>query len=168
MDHKRHLQFAAQGLLILDAGLGTSGRTLRPYNITLADNLFVVPEGGTLSRGTESETYNWVGNMVTLSSALPQHHGIKVVEPELRRDDDGVWRPSLLSPVRNSAQGVFPAVKTDIDGQKRSGGFDVGCDEFSHDPVVNRPLTAGDVGPHWLDRSSSTDQVLMSKRRSNP
>lgn len=47
----------------LDAGLGRSGRTLRPQNITIATNVFVVGKGGTLLKGTEGEGWKWAGNV---------------------------------------------------------------------------------------------------------
>jgi poly(beta-D-mannuronate) lyase len=54
------------------------------------------------------------------------------------------------SPVRSAAEGEFPAVKIDIDGQPRKGRFDAGCDQLSNEPVTSHPLTAGDVGPEWM------------------
>lgn len=35
----------------------------------------------------------------------------------------------------------------DIDGQARDGSPDVGADEVSRKPILNRPLTEADVGP---------------------
>ena len=35
----------------------------------------------------------------------------------------------------------------DIDGQARDGSPDVGADEVSRKPILNRPLTKADVGP---------------------
>ena len=35
----------------------------------------------------------------------------------------------------------------DIDGQARDGSPDVGADEVSRKPILNRTLTKADVGP---------------------
>jgi len=55
-------------------------------------------------------------------------------------------------PAAGAAEGDFASVKTDIDGQPRSGKFDAGCDQRSAAPIASRPLTAADVGPAWLQR----------------
>jgi len=135
----------------LDAGFGSSSRTLRPENITIANNLFSLPDRELLLKGTEGEGFRWLGNLAS-ASATPEHKGIRRAAVRLERASDGLWRPMADSPVRGSAEGMFPAVKTDIDGQAREGRLDVGCDQISEGAVTNRPLTAADVGPSWLDR----------------
>ena len=61
----------------------------------------------------------------------------------------GVLCGIATSGVRGAAQGRFREIKTDIDGQPRKGRLDVGCDQISQAPILNRPLTAADVGPLW-------------------
>ena len=51
-------------LFELDAGIGTSGRTLRPENITLANNL-LSPSDGPLLKGTEGAGFKWMGNFAS-------------------------------------------------------------------------------------------------------
>jgi poly(beta-D-mannuronate) lyase len=139
----------------VSAGMGTSQRTLYPENITIANNLFSVPENGTLLKGKESESFKWLGNVatVTKSDVSTNHSGIKILDPKLTRAADGLLRPAVSSPLRGVAQGEFSGIKYDIDGQPRTGRIDVGCDQVSDAPVTNRPLRAKDVGPAWLDRS---------------
>jgi poly(beta-D-mannuronate) lyase len=136
--------------LELDAGINSSGRLMRPAEITIANNLFVVPPQGTLLKGTEGEYWRWMGNLV--SGATPEHAGLKVADPKLARGTDGLLRPAADSPARGAAEGIFPNVKTDIDGQPRTGKLDVGCDQISDAPIANHPLTAAEVGPAWLKR----------------
>ena len=87
---------------------------------------------------------------------LEKPEGITVVDPKMAKGTDGLWRPGADSPVRGAAQGAaqneFPAVKTDVDGQPRTGKYDAGCDQISEAPVQNRPLVASDVGPSWWRR----------------
>ena len=132
--------------LHLDAGFGSSRRTLRPENITVANNVFVVPENGVLLKGTEGEGFKWVGNVAS-GPARADLKGIRVVDPKLERAKDGLWRPAADSPVRGAAEGDYPAAKTDIDGQARKGKWDAGSDQASEERVTNRPLSAADVGP---------------------
>jgi poly(beta-D-mannuronate) lyase len=132
----------------LDAGFGTSRRTLRPEHVTIANNVFSVPEGGALLEGVEGEAFVWAGNIAWGATAGPAHPGIRRADPRLDRSGDGLLRPAPSSPVRDAA-GAVEAVKTDIDGQPRGGKSDAGCDELADGPVTNRPLSAADVGTSW-------------------
>ena len=137
--------------LDLAAGLGGAGRTLKPEGITVANNLFVVGDGGTLLKGEEGENWTWVGNIA--SKAKTAHPGFHMADAKLERGKGELLRPAANSPARGSAAGAFPQVRIDIDGQPRVGKIDAGCDQASKAPVVSRPLTPADVGPGWLRRS---------------
>jgi len=137
--------------LELDAGFGSSKRSLRPENITIANNICSPGEGGTLLKGTEGEGFKWLGN---LSTAPVEHAGIKVADPKLEKSKDGLLRPAADGPAHAAAEGEFPDVKTDIDGQPRPARADIGCDQASDAPITHRPLTAADVGPSWMDRKT--------------
>jgi len=142
----------------VSAGMGTSQRTLYPENITIANNLFSVPENGTLLKGKESESFKWLGNVATIAKpdVSTNHFGINILDPKLTRAGDELLRPAASSPVRGVAQGKFPGIKYDIDGQPRTSRIDVGCDQVSDGPITNRPLRAIDVGPAWLERGSGS------------
>lgn len=132
----------------LDAGFGSSRRTLRPEDITIANNVFSVSEGSLL-RGTEGgRGYKWMGN-ISSAQAATEHRGLRIADPKLMQTKDGLWRPAPGSPARGLAEGNFPNIKTDIDGQPRVGRVDTGCDQVSDAPITRRPLTARDVGPSW-------------------
>jgi poly(beta-D-mannuronate) lyase len=140
--------------LDLAAGLGRSGRTLLPENITVANNLFVVPENGALLEGKEGEGWKWLGNLV--SGRAAGRAGMKSVELKMVRGDDGVQRPGPESAnAIRRAEGSFDRVTTDIDGQPRTTPLDVGADQLSTAPVRGRPLRAMDVGPSWIALTSS-------------
>ena len=47
-------------------------------------------------------------------------------------------------------EAAVPGADTDIDGQPRHDLADVGCDEWSAEPVGRRPLRPEDVGPEWM------------------
>jgi poly(beta-D-mannuronate) lyase len=136
----------------LDAGMGSSRRVLRPEDITVANNVFSLPDDGVLLKGTEGERFTWMGNIASPAPSASEHAGIRRVDPRLKRAADGLRRPTADSPARGGAEGVFAAVKADIDGQARAGRLDSGCDQISDDPVTNRPLSASDVGTSWMVR----------------
>jgi poly(beta-D-mannuronate) lyase len=144
----------------VSAGMGTSGRTLYPENITIVNNMFSVPENGTLLKGKEGKGFKWIGNIATISKPDVQmnHSCIKIEDAKLSRAADGLWRPDANSPARGAAQGEFSEIKSDIDGQPRAGRIDVGCDQVSDVPITNRPLKAPDVGPAWLERGSANQR----------
>jgi poly(beta-D-mannuronate) lyase len=140
----------------LDAGMGSSRRTLRPENITIANNVFSGFDRGILLKGTEGSGFRWAGNIASTSTPGPGHAGVRPVDLGLERSGDGLWRPKPGSPVRGAAEGEFLAVTADIDGQARGARRDSGCDQVSDGPVTNRPLTAADVGPSWAARGTGS------------
>jgi len=107
--------------LVLDAGFGSSGRTLRPENITIATNLFSL-SNGPLTTGTEGgRGYRWLANVTGPGSAT-ERTGLRVADLKLERGKDGLWHPAKESPV------PMPPGQT-----------------------PRRPLVATDVGPGWMD-----------------
>ena len=72
--------------LELDAGIGTSRRTLRPENIAVASNMFLLGTNGVLFKGRENETFKWRGNQVAGGSAVPRD-GLEVVDADAMRQN---------------------------------------------------------------------------------
>jgi hypothetical protein len=140
-------------MMTFDDGLGSSGRTLLPENVTVANNLFR-SSGATVFEGNEGADWIWEGNLAFGGSLGPKagDAGITVVDPQLEMDADGIWRLGDMSPARNAAIGNYSQlVMDDMDGQPRIGLYDIGADQYSDATIVRKPLQAGDVGPNWLD-----------------
>lgn len=132
-------------------GLGGSGRSLKPEGVAIANNLIVPGAKGQLLVGEEGEGWKWEGNLVSFATATKvDRPGIRAVDAHLERGADGLQRPSENSPVRGAAVGSYPSIKTDIDGQPRTGKLDVGADQAGSGKARYRPLTATDVGPEWF------------------
>jgi poly(beta-D-mannuronate) lyase len=141
------VDFAGPGLE-LAAGLGTANRTLVPEDVTIANNLFSPGKGGELIKGEKGE-YKWVGNAVAGTQTHNEH--FRNVDTELKRDALGLLQPA--QPIL--AEGSFPQVKTDLYGRPRQPQPQVGCVQVGSDAeIINRPLTAADVGPSWLKRTT--------------
>jgi poly(beta-D-mannuronate) lyase len=136
--------------LQLDAGMGSSGRTLLPENITVANNLFAPGQDGTLFRGREGRGWKWFGNVAGGSSL--EHSGLRLADVKLARAPDGMLRPAPDSPVLGAAEGTIPWAAVDMDGQDRPARADSGSDQVSNGPTTRAPLTSAEVGPSWLDR----------------
>jgi poly(beta-D-mannuronate) lyase len=114
--------------LQLDAGMGTSRRTLLPENITVATNLFAPGKGGSLFKGTEGAGWKWLGNV---SAGVPtQRAGVHATDQALTRTANGLLRADAKEPLR---AGVNLSAAT----------------------TARRPLTAGEVGPSWMQRARS-------------
>ena len=136
--------------LDLANGLGGAGRTLKPEDVVVANNLFVVGAEGQLLIGEEGSGWKWQGNLASGTRAV--RVGIRRAEVKLARGQAGLLRPVAGSEVAGAADGNFPQVKADVDGQPRRGRYDVGADQASDQPTTQRPLAAADVGPVWLKR----------------
>jgi poly(beta-D-mannuronate) lyase len=161
--------------LDLAAGLGGAGRKIKPDQLTIADNLFSVGKGAELikNQGNEGDYNTWIANLVAPGTGVSEHAGVKAADLKLEKDATGIWRPTKDSPAVGAAE-PFPTpsnsaqlpqyleptrLTTDIDGQPRpESKKTIGCDEASDAPVTNRPLTAKDVGPTWMERSAGEDK----------
>jgi poly(beta-D-mannuronate) lyase len=140
--------------LELDAGFGTSRRSLRPEKITIANNLFVPARDGRFLKGVEGEGWTWRENVV--SGAATEHAGVRAVGAVVTRGTDGLWRPAAFDELRGEKLKNLPVVTQDIDGQPRADPPHAGCDEQSSSPSVRRALAAKDVGPSWMNRSTAS------------
>lgn len=139
----------ARAAFKLDSGCGTQGRTERPANVRLLNNL-VVENAGPLFEGEAGENVVLAGNLL-LGKADPGllPGGVRVGDTKLTFAPDHLWRPGVDSPVSDAgvATGI---VLIDMDGQERDAAPDIGADELSAAAVVTKPLTSRDVGPAWM------------------
>ncbi|MBT4482736.1 MAG: hypothetical protein HOC71_03555 [Candidatus Latescibacteria bacterium] len=141
-----------------------------PKDWTITNNL-VVSTDKQFIRGEGESGFRWMGNIFwnpgdacVLGRELPEE-AVRVVDPKLTKSDDGLWRISKDSPAVNSTghrrwQHLLWENRKDMDGQERDINselprpaewfVDVGADEYSDAPIINRPLTPGDVGPNSL------------------
>lgn len=132
--------------------MGSDGRDILAENVVIANNL-LSSSNTTIFAGQEGNNWSWEGNIVFGGSLGPKdgHSEIAVNQPLLVQDSQGLYRPGLTSPVIDSSAGDYSSVITnDMDGQARSGVFDVGADEYAVTEVLRGPLTIQDVGPAWF------------------
>jgi poly(beta-D-mannuronate) lyase len=135
--------------MIIGAG-SDNERTLPPQNCTIANNV-ILTSFTAIRQEHDPIDLTWQGNFVQSPSlGISQPEGITLAEVDLSPAADGLWRPSATSPLIGAAQGDYSDIVQDMDGQSRTSPKDAGADQISQEPVVNRPLTAHDVGPAWL------------------
>lgn len=124
---------------------------LPPSGLTIANNLVVGSNDTLIKLYALPLNTTWEGNITyaTQGAVVSGHvlQGVTEVNPQLMQTN-GLSRLPKRSPAIDAAVGSFPFVKNDIDGQKRDNKKDVGADEFSTAKVINRPLTAKEVGPN--------------------
>jgi hypothetical protein len=120
------------------------GSKLPPTDCVFANN--IITGTGTLFTDNGSANLICVQNMCW--PAAPSHAGFTSVNPMLA-SSGGIMHISSASPAINTADtAYFTWVTDDIDGQPRNDGKpDVGADEYSTLPVINKPLVPADVGP---------------------
>ncbi len=141
----------------IEIGVGRSsgsGRIVPPRNLKFANNIVYNPDGELVHYRETVTGMVYEGNiMYGPPVGIPVPAGIDTVDPVLVEDADGLWRPGAGSPAIDAAVGAYAQVTVDMDEQPREdGSHDVGADEQSNKAITNRPLTADDVGPAWIQR----------------
>jgi poly(beta-D-mannuronate) lyase len=151
--------------------------TLPPLDCIIANN---VVKGSVAPLIQETDTpINMVyeGNIfhgATLG-ITPTPSGILITDPKLLFASDSIWRPSSTSPAIGGAVGNYPMVTKDLDGHSRGTVKDVGCDQVSFDPVINKPMNPKNAGPVWMwnttdiaEESSKIHYFQVSQNYPNP
>ena len=125
---------------------GRSGG-LGATNIIFANN--TIQGGDPVSLDGTYVNPTWSGNILwnVVGGDMPSN-GYTTFNPQLSKDDNGIYHISSGSPAINASTGSYAYVTLDIDGHSRSANRDVGGDEYSTASVINRPLTVADVGPN--------------------
>lgn len=128
------------------AGLGSSGRTLLPEGIVVANNLFILGPECPLLKGDTRAKYQWAGNVFSgeLDEQPPgfQSTGVRLALA------DGLKRFPADAEI-SAADGSFADVRLDIDGQPRATPMHAGCDQRSTTAILIRPPSTKDTGPAW-------------------
>jgi hypothetical protein len=127
--------------------MGDGGKSFQPSDVTVADNIISGTGGSALSLagGTSLKYQGNILNGVT-GGGMPSS-GYRTANPKLVLDPGGIYRLSSGSPAIGAALGSYPQVTLDMDGQTRTGTFDVGADQFAGSGPLREPLTTADVGP---------------------
>ncbi|MGH7201306.1 MAG: chondroitinase-B domain-containing protein, partial [Planctomycetaceae bacterium] len=138
----------------LATGVGASERiSLPPVDCTIANNLFAIGDRPLADEYAAPQNWTWTGNLRQPAESIPATMmGVTVIDLRFARGADGLLRPTAESPALDAAAGEFPQVTHDIDGQRRDGRKDSGCDELSEAARIRRPLTQAEIGPSWLTR----------------
>jgi poly(beta-D-mannuronate) lyase len=122
--------------------------SLPPVDCIIANNIVQGTNAPLITLTDVPLNITWQGNIFYGTSlGITQPEGVAIVNPQMSLSADGLWRPASSSPAVDAAVGTYPYVTIDMDGQGRTGPFDIGADEISAVSVVLRPLTRKDVGP---------------------
>ncbi|CAG7636309.1 polysaccharide lyase 6 family protein [Paenibacillus allorhizosphaerae] len=134
-------------------GVGSDGYNVPPDSITIANNVIYGTTAPLVNLLTKPTNMTYKGNVMFGAELgiTPVPEGITMQDPAVAMSSDGLFRPSAASPVKDKAQGSFPYVDKDMDGQSRDSSKDVGADELSASKPERAPLSRGQVGPSWLE-----------------
>lgn len=137
----------------INFGSSSSGGTVPPNNITVANNL-IFASSGPLIEYTNIPTAMTYQTNLYFGAALgdPPTAGWINANP-LLSFDAGSFHLTDNSPAIDAAMGNY-GVNTDYDGQNRTGSKDIGCDEYSSDAMLIMPLEADQVGVCWLSNGN--------------
>ncbi|SIO54004.1 chondroitinase-B domain-containing protein [Chitinophaga niabensis] len=139
----------------------SSQRMMLPQNCTIANNVIVKSSGVAITSPAQDmnpplDVFNFEPNIyegnVIYGATLNMHpapaSGITTQNP-LLSVTGGLFRPSASSPLVNAGAGMYAT--DDMDGQPRDSNSDIGADESSSAPIIRKPLTPAETGPHWKD-----------------
>ena len=89
---------------------------------------------------------------------INQPDGITMIDPQLELGASNIFRPKSSSPLIGVGSLNYDFIIEDIDGQSRSGSIDIGADQISNEPIVNKPLRPNDnIGTYWMKKLSSIE-----------
>ena len=157
--HNNTIVDVGGGAVIFDWGFGDTNnggvQDQLPENISFINNL--IRSSRTLFEGQEGSGYTWDNNIAFGAGlGISSRSGLQTVNPQITLDANGLWRPDSGSPAINGGT-TLSAVTIDMDGQARSGAYDIGADEASSAAITLVPLTTDDVGPIWEEPTDPTD-----------
>lgn len=115
--------------------------------ITVANNIIQGGGAATAISGPYTDG-QWTGNIlfnVKGAGTMPAE-GYTMADPKLVKTASGAYHLQNGSPAVDHAIGVYPKIKFDMDGQIRTGAYDIGADEISNSPITVHVLHQGDVG----------------------
>ena len=138
----------------LEIGSGFDAElTLLPLDCTIANN--IIQADKTKVKIIENPTnLSFVGNLVSVRLLeMPALEGMAIEKIILQKTTDGMWRPAKESPAIGAFKGEFNFVTEDIDKQARRPPKDVGADQVSQEPVLNKPINESEAHwPFWLKK----------------
>lgn len=137
-------------------GIDSSDTSLPPLDCVIANNIVEGDDDPLIEYLTAPINMQYEGNIFHGASlGISQPSGIQLIDPLLAPAFDGTMRPAGNSPAIDSAQGSYPDITTDIDGQSRpTGSIDIGADELSLTSQQFTRLDADITGPRWMRPSN--------------
>jgi poly(beta-D-mannuronate) lyase len=130
-----------------------SERSLPPLDCTIGNNVVHGTSSPLIDEDDEPVNLSWLSNIFYGASlGITQPEGITITDPLLILGEDGLWRPTENSPVKDAGEESYVFITDDFDGQSRlEGEYDIGSDEISAEAIQRRPVTPDSVGPEWLN-----------------
>lgn len=90
----------------------------------------------------------WKGNIIfkTKGQGDMPATGYRELDPRLVKSADGIWHLDKNSPAIGAGENSYTVVKVDMDGQARSGKWDIGADQYNTAKATVHALKAEEVG----------------------
>lgn len=120
--------------------------SLPPIDCRFSNNIVLSGYGPLVNLVDEPINITYENNIMYGSdTGAAAQEGIIITDPELLMSADGLYRLQKDSKAVDAGSGEY--VKTDMDGQPRSGKPDTGADEMSQEKINITPMNPGSVGP---------------------
>ena len=140
--------------------IGAGRGTEPPRDIRFLNNIVSSGNGPLVREDIAARNMDMSSNIMWGSDVgMSNSSGYRVVDPKLRADSRGVFRPDSSSPAIGAAERVSEIAGNtrDIDQQLRSLPYDIGADEYDSRSTGVRQISKCNVGPqtYMVDKSCS-------------
>lgn len=138
--------------VFIGIGYGSRNRKLPPVDSLFANNVIVSQSPPLITQLLEPIRMTWLGNIAFGAEVgLPAADGLSVKNPEMRKDDAGLWLPSPGVSLPAASTPELAGVRQDIFGRERGEDRESGCMQISsQSPRRFAPLTSENTGVNWL------------------
>jgi poly(beta-D-mannuronate) lyase len=145
---------------IVNAGrsivVGEATDAVMPEDVVVANNIVWGASGPLIVDASELVNPKFLNNILFgASGGLAADAGQILLDPRLKPDAAGLWRPAADSPARRAGAPI-PNVTVDILQRERIEPYDIGAFNVSTTSgPISRPLGRCDVGPMTFDPDDS-------------
>ena len=135
---------------------GEGADTMMPEDVVVANNIVWGASGPLIANARSLVNPRFLNNIFFgASSGLAADAGQILLDPRLKPDAVGLWRPAADSPARGAGAPI-PNVTVDILQRDRIEPYDIGAFNVGTTPgPISRPLGRCDVGPMTFDPDGS-------------
>ncbi|NDV63425.1 hypothetical protein G0Q06_13245 [Puniceicoccales bacterium CK1056] len=133
--------------------LGSKDNNYRPTDTIIANNLIVSATGPLVQWDEPPSAMTYAGNLLHGATAGISDPGFMEANPNLELRKDWLMQPGMTGAAIDTADILYAGLESDLDGDLRSDGADIGADERTERTQLLAPVSPDTAGPSWLSES---------------